>query len=162
FLSGLYFRGKLAYAERFADPPAGMSGAQVITANRGLVPAETVVTVDELRAFGQVDIDAEDPRYLRPLEESLAPLVADRSLQVVLLGSLATPKYILPLFAALGERVLFPSEFVGRGDMSRGAMLLRAAREGRPLEYLPLVDPVQPGERAPRKRKKSPVPSDSG
>ena len=117
--------------------------------------------VAERRALGQGESDAADPRDRRPREESLAPLAADRSLTLVLLGSLATPKYILPLFAALGERVLFPAAFVGRGDMSRGAMLLRAAREDRPLEYLPLADPVQPAKPG-RKRKKSPVPADSG
>src|SRR5438552_15335378 len=38
FLSGLYFRGKLTYAETFARPPARAAGILVITTNAGLQP----------------------------------------------------------------------------------------------------------------------------
>jgi hypothetical protein len=38
FISGLNFRGKLAYARAFAPAPPGMPGAFVITPSRGLVP----------------------------------------------------------------------------------------------------------------------------
>ncbi len=68
FVSGLYFKGKLAYALAFARPPdpgaplAG-SGALVITPTAGLRPVETAVTPDALRAFAAVDIAADDPRY---------------------------------------------------------------------------------------------------
>jgi hypothetical protein len=143
FLSGLYFRGKLAYADRFAEPPEGESGVQVITTNRGLIPAETSIRLADLRAFGQVDIDPDDPRYRSPLDGDLARLASSSSLTVVLLGSIATPKYVTPLLASFGERLLFPSAFVGRGDMSRGSLLLRAAREGRPLDYLPVLGAVR-------------------
>jgi hypothetical protein len=63
FMSGLYFRGKLAYAECFALPSSGLAGALVITPNRGLLPAHTRVGPAELRAFGTVDIRPDDPRY---------------------------------------------------------------------------------------------------
>src|SRR5215211_9509054 len=63
FLSGLYFRGKLAYAERFARPPAGVPGVQVITTNRGLLSADTPVTSDELRAFAATEIHADEASY---------------------------------------------------------------------------------------------------
>src|SRR6266853_118967 len=43
---------------------------------------------------------------------------------IVLLGSIASAKYVEPLLAVLGERLLFPPSFVGRGDMSRGGLLL--------------------------------------
>jgi hypothetical protein len=43
------------------------------------------------------------------------------------------------LLDVVGERLLFPTDFVGRGDMSRGALLLRAAREGRELAYEPVA-----------------------
>ena len=139
FLSGLYFRGKLAYAIRFARPPAGIAGVQVITANRGLVPVDTPVSPAELRAFGAVDIHPDDPRYRGPLERDVARL-ADRSdLELVLLGSVATAKYVGVLLDLVGERLLFPTDFVGRGDMSRGALLLRSAREGRELNYEPVA-----------------------
>ncbi len=60
-------------------------------------------------------------------------------LEVVLLGSVATGKYVDVLLEALGDRLVFPIEFLGRGDMSRGAMLLRAVREERELEYAPVT-----------------------
>ena len=139
FLSGLYFRGKLAYATRFARPPAGIAGVQVITANRGLVAADAVVGREELRAFGSVDIQADDPRYRGPLTRDVAQLAEEPGLELVLLGSVATGKYVDVLLDVVGERLLFPTDFVGRGDMSRGALLLRSAREGRELSYEPVA-----------------------
>src|SRR3954471_1429489 len=74
FLSGLYFRGKVAYARAFANPPAGVAGALAITSNRGLLPIDVPVTLDALRSFGCVDIDADDPQYREPLERDAATL----------------------------------------------------------------------------------------
>ena len=103
FLSGLYFRGKVAYARRFAAPPAGLEPALVITTTQGLVPMNQVITADTLRAFERVDIDLSEPRYARPLQRTAQAL--ERSLggadQVVLLGSIASGKYVellLPIF----------------------------------------------------------------
>src|SRR5215212_3787021 len=53
FLSGLYFRGKLAYAQRFANPPPGAHGQWIITTNRGLLPVDTLVTLDDLAKMGR-------------------------------------------------------------------------------------------------------------
>ena len=53
----------------------------------------------------------------------------------MLLGSIATGKYLDLLLPILGERLLFPRAFAGVGDMRRGAMLLRAAASGEELEY---------------------------
>jgi hypothetical protein len=146
FLSGLYFRGKLTYAGRFACPPAGYSGAQVITTDRGLMAAEAPITVRDLREFGTVDIRADHPRYRDPLQRDVSSLGPD--VQVVLLGSVATGKYVDVLLEVMGERLLFPIDFVGRGDMSRGALLLRAARDGRELAYEPVASTVRKGPRA--------------
>lgn len=137
FLSGLYFRGKLAYASRFARPPTAVSGVQVITANQGLMAAEARVGMSDLRAFGSVDIQADDPRYRAPLVRDVARLAEDPAVDLVLLGSVATGKYLDVLLDVVGERLLFPTDFLGRGDMSRGALLLRAAGEGRELAYEP-------------------------
>src|SRR3954467_14709845 len=64
FLSGLYFRGKMAYANRFAAlPAADLCGQLVITTNRGLLPAETLVTLKDLEKMGTIPIDADDRRY---------------------------------------------------------------------------------------------------
>ena len=151
FLSGLYFRGKLAYARAFATAPEPQAGTLVITTERGLVPPATRITSRDLCAFADVDIGGGDERYLGPLRrdvQQLATAVPDA--EVVLLGSIATGKYVDTLLDALGERVVFPREFVGRGDMSRGGLLLRQVREGHELEYIPVAGAVRHGARPPK------------
>ncbi|HYC31983.1 MAG TPA: hypothetical protein VEB59_06805 [Gemmatimonadales bacterium] len=147
FLSGLYFRGKLTYAREFARPPAGTAGAQVITTNRGLLDVDTPVGVEDLRAFGGVDIRPDEQRYRTPLVRDLERLAGVGELELVLLGSVATGKYVDVLLDVVGERLLFPTDFVGRGDMSRGALLLRAARERVELPYEPVATAVRRGAR---------------
>jgi hypothetical protein len=152
FISGLYFRGKLAYAQAFAQVPSGMSGAFVITAGRGLVPPEQHITLAELRAMLLVPIDANHAGYREPLERDARMLagICGRSCELVLLGSIATPKYVEPLLAILGERLVFPAEFAGRGDMSRGGLMLRCVRAGVPLTHVPVVTGERHGPRPPR------------
>jgi len=135
-ISGLYFRGKLAYALAFARPPEGCAGIQVIVPGRGLCAHDTVIDRRELRAIARVRVDAGERRYTGPLRRDAARLAARLHEQdgAVLLGSIATRKYLDPL-SVLGARLRFPEEFVGRGDMSRGALLLRCAAEGRELHY---------------------------
>src|ERR1700730_9229670 len=67
FISGLYFRGKLAYARTFAQSSPGVPGAFVITACRGLVPPETPITLQELQEISAVPIEPSDARYRVPL-----------------------------------------------------------------------------------------------
>ena len=150
FLSGLYFRGKLAYANAIARPDR--SRVLVITPTRGLVPAITPVTLSDLREFAQVDIEEGDPRYRKPLERDLRRLVRQLSprCEVILLGSVATGKYLSVLLDILPERVRFPAEFVGRGDMSRGGLLLRCAVDGTELAYIPVQGAVRKGKRPPK------------
>ncbi len=151
FTSGLYFRGKLAYAERFARPPEEAAGVLVITSGRGLLPPSTRVTAEELRELARVPVDPRDPRYRGPLERDLHRLVAAApASEVVLLGSIASGKYVDVLLAALGERLLFPEAFVGRGDMSRGGLLLRCVDSGEELSYAPVAGAVRHGARPPR------------
>jgi hypothetical protein len=151
FLSGLYFRGKWAYARAFASPPPGASGSYVITTNRGLVPPETPITLPELRGMGCVDIDHEDVRYRGPLERDLRTLAAGcNDCPFVLLGSVATAKYVDILLGVLGERLLFPEEFAGRGDMSRGGLMLRCVEERRELTYVPVATAIRHGKRPPK------------
>ena len=156
FVSGLYFRGKLTYARRFAAPddhagPAG-SGVHIITANVGLREPDTYITVKALLAFADGEVDPSNPRYRRPLEQSARALGAEIGLDcdVVLLGSVASPKYVDVLAGIFGERLRFPIDFVGRGDMSRGGLLLRKAQEGIELEYAPVVGTVRHGTRPPK------------
>src|SRR5207247_10086148 len=68
FLSGLYFRGKLAYATAFARPALGTPGVFVITPTRGLVDAKKRIHLDDLREFATVDIHEDDSRYRVPIE----------------------------------------------------------------------------------------------
>jgi hypothetical protein len=156
FISGLYFRGKLTYARRFAAPdhpagPAG-SGVYIITANAGLRDPDTCVTVEAMLAFADGQVDPANARYRRPLERSARALAAEigPDCEVILLGSVASPKYVDVLNGIFGERLRFPLDFVGRGDMSRGGLLLRKAREGVELEYAPVAGTVLHGARPPK------------
>ena len=151
FLSGLYFRGKLAYARRYARPPEGTPGVLIITAGAGLVEAEEPVTLNHLERFARVPIDAAEERYARPLDRA-ARRLAERAdgCEIVLLGSIASGKYVDILGKVFKERLLFPADFVGRGDMSRGGLLLRRAREGTELEYRPVLGAVRRGHRPPK------------
>ena len=152
FVSGLYFRGKLAYAAAFAAPPDGLPAAFVITPGRGLLPPDTPVTIEELREIAGVPIELDNPRYREPLERDARILdaAAGPGCDYVLLGSMATPKYVEPLERVFGERLLFPAEFVGRGDMSRGGLMLRCARLGVELSYVPVRTAVRHGPRPPK------------
>src|SRR5688500_8725135 len=125
FVSGLYFRGKLAYARRFARPPdpsdpVAAGGVLVITPNAGLRAADTLVTVESFRSFATADVDARNPLYRKPLEDAARALLASigPECEVVLLGSVASGKYVDVLLPIFGRQLTFPFHFVGRGDMS--------------------------------------------
>jgi hypothetical protein len=152
FLSGLYFRGKVAYANAFARPPRARSGVLVITPTRGLVDARTRIHLDDLREFAEVDIHKDDPRYRIPIERDALQLAAKLPIQseVILLGSIATGKYVDVLLANFGERLRFPADFVGRGDMSRGGLMLRCAADRKELSYLPVAGAIVNGKRPPK------------
>jgi hypothetical protein len=152
FLSGLYFRGKIAYANAFARCANGMCGALVITPTRGLVDATTKIGIDDLREFAEVDIAADDPRYRKPLQRDAKRLAKKLPLQsdIVLLGSIATGKYVDVLLKNFQERLRFPSDFVGRGDMSRGGLLLRCAADRQELPYIAVAGAVVSGKRPPK------------
>lgn len=152
FMSSLYFRGKLAYANAFGAPPAGWAGALVIAPGRGLMSADLPIRVEDLRAMAAIPVDPEEPRYREPLVRDAAALerALGRDGRAVLLGSVATEKYVRPLLEVFGDRLHFPAAFVGRGDMSRGGLLLRCTRTGTPLEYAPVRGAVRHGARPPR------------
>lgn len=152
FISGLYFRGKLAYAERFANPPAGVAGVHIITAAAGLLLPRESVTLARLRTICAACVDPDDAKYRQPLDrdaQSLRAVIAPDT-QVVLLGSISTPKYVLPLLEVFGERLYFPQDFVGRGDMSRGGLLLRCCSSESPLKYVPVLSTPRRGRRPPK------------
>ncbi|MGZ3445125.1 MAG: hypothetical protein ACXWLG_06130 [Myxococcaceae bacterium] len=144
FTSGLYFRGKLTYARTFG-------ASWVITQGAGLVDPGHRITPADLDRWAKVRIDLADARYRRPLERD-ARALAERlpDAEVVLLGSIASDKYVDLLLDVFDDRLLFPVDFVGRGDMSRGGLLLRSARSGTELTYGPVRGAVRRGPRPPR------------
>lgn len=159
FLSGLYFRGKIAYAGAFARPPAMTAGSLIITSNRGLLSPETPLSLADLRDFGTVDIASEDERYRVPLQRDarrLAEAIGPDG-EVVLLGSVATGKYVDVLMEVFAQRLLFPSDFAGRGDMSRGGLMLRCAAAGQELNYVPVATAMRHGKRPPKLEPISPI-----
>jgi hypothetical protein len=142
FLSGLYFRGKLAYGRLFSRPPPGVPGVLVITPSAGLRPDHRPIRQEDLRRFAHVAIDKRNELYRRPFKRDARRLAAATgpNCEIVLLGSIATAKYTEILTEAFGDRVLVPAEFIGRGDMSRGGLLLRCVREQRELEYIRVTE----------------------
>jgi len=139
FLSALYFRGKLAYARAFARPPEACIGVAIITPTAGLLSCEAAIGMALLRSFSRVPISAKNQRYRTSLcraAKNWAELIGP-ACEVVLLGSIASTKYLSLLLPIFGERLRVPAQFVGLGDMSRGGLLLRCVREQRELDYIP-------------------------
>ena len=145
FLSSLYFRGKIAYARHFARPPEDLpsSGVLVIAPGFGLVPDGWRLTARRVETLRGTPIDLKNPDYCEPMRQHAEMLegALPEGTQVVLLGSIATGKYVDLLLPVFGDRLVFPRCFVGIGDMSRGSVLLRAVREDQELEYCNLDVP---------------------
>ena len=149
FLSGLYFRGKLTYARAFASPPGAM---RIITTNRGLLPPGEHVGPRDLLDFADCDLSKAGESFVGPLLRDAKRLFSDApaDARVVLLGSIATNKYVGSLLDVFGDRLLFPRDFIGRGDMSRGGLMLRAADDRQELEYIAVRTAVRHGKRPPK------------
>ena len=156
FMSSLYFRGKIAYARRFAGRPPGLGeGIFVILPGSGLVPPEWPLTREGFERLRRTPIDVKSRAYVGPLRAA-ARYVEERlgeGGRAVLLGSVATGKYVDVLRPVFGDRLLFPRCFAGVGDMARGALLLRAARSGEELDYATLDEPRH-RRQEPRKERK--------
>jgi hypothetical protein len=152
FISSLYFRGKITYARAFGRSPPGVDGTLVITPGDGLVPAHEPLTLERMSAWAAVEIDDRNDAFTAPLVSAVEALerAHGATTRFVLLGSVATNKYVRPLARVFGDHLLFPSEFVGRGDMSRGGLLMRAVRAGAELQYAPVEGAVRHGRRPPR------------
>jgi hypothetical protein len=145
WLSALYFRGKLTYARAFAT-----KGVYVMAPGLGLRDPGSQIFTHDLESMGQVTIESD--AFIGPLRRDAEriKLRAGKRTRAVLLGSIATGKYITTLLDVFGERLVFPASFVGRGDMSRGGLLLRAARSGEELEYVPVAGATLHGKRPPK------------
>src|SRR5262245_7129374 len=90
FLSGLYFRGKSIYANRFVRPYKKVPGVYVIISNHGLLPIETNITKEDVISFGEIPIDPADKRYVQNLQNAAAELLKKLppNADVILLGSI--------------------------------------------------------------------------
>ena len=141
FFSALYFRGKLAYARTFARLPANGHGVLIIMPMAGLLPHDTAVQFSRLRGFARVPIHKKHQLYRRSLLRTARALAADMppDCEIILLGSIASGKYLEILTHVLGDRLRVPADFIGLGDMSRGGLLLRCVRKQRELEYISAV-----------------------
>ena len=122
-MSGLYFRGKITYARKFGR-------AFVITPDQGLIPAETTITSQVLIRFADAEIDLGNPGYRTPLEQTARALADEAGARcAVRAARQRRVGEICPgaerRFSVRGSS--FRRTFVGRGDMSRGGLLLRAA-----------------------------------
>ena len=151
FLSGLYFRGKLTYARAFASAGTATE-IRIITTNRGLLTPEVRVWPKNVDDFACVDLGSAGESFEKPLVDdatTLARTLGDAAV-AVLLGSIATNTYVGPLGRVFRDRLVFPREFIGRGDMSRGGLLLRQAAAGEELEYIPVASAVRHGKRPPK------------
>jgi hypothetical protein len=143
FVSGLYFRGKLAYARCFGHAPAGQPSGYVMTAGGGLCTPEERVSLERLQGWAKVPIRHDNPHFTAPLVRHASALreSSPPDTRFVLLGSVASEKYVSPLRDVFGADLLFPSQLAGLGDMSRGALLLGAVRDRRELAYAPVRSP---------------------
>ncbi|MPZ78640.1 MAG: hypothetical protein GEU77_19235 [Deltaproteobacteria bacterium] len=141
FFSALYFRGKLAYARSFARPPIQNTGVLIITPTAGLLPDRARVRLSRLRGFSRVPISEKNRRYRSSLLRAVRQLALEigPDCEVILLGSIASGKYLDILSRVFGDQLRVPAEFIGRGDMSRGALLLRCVKEQRELNYIPVA-----------------------
>jgi len=158
FMSGLYFRGKVAYAKAFGRRVDPGPSAFIITPTRGLQPPDVLVDRNVIEEFAALDVAHDEPRYRDPLVADARALAAALAgdARVVLLGSVATAKYLDVLASTFQSRLYFPSAFIGRGDMSRGGLMLRSASSGEELEYVALSAATT--RRGPRPPKLAPLP----
>jgi hypothetical protein len=143
FMSALYFRGKIAYARHFGSSEAPGNGVFVIAPGFGLVEADWRITGERMKKMRRTEVDLAARNYTRPMREAATALAGSigNDAEVVLLGSVATGKYVDLLLPVFGSRLKFPRVFAGLGDMSRGGLMLRAVREGVELDYVTLDAP---------------------
>lgn len=140
FVSGLYFRGKVTYARTFGKAPPGLPASFIMTAGGGLCGLDDPVHLARLEGWQNIRVSESNPHFTAPLQRQTSELL-DRhpEARFVLLGSIASNKYVAPLREVLGERLFYPERLAGLGDMARGSLLLAAAADGRELTYVPFA-----------------------
>ena len=147
FLSGLYFRGKLEYARAFARAPEARDGVHVITITDGLVSPDAPIFAADLERYARcADGTAAAVAKLQATAVALSDRVG-ASADVVLLGSVSTGKYTDLLAPIFGDRLLFPRDVLHIGQLARGALFLRHARDREELEYMAVSEIIRAGRR---------------
>jgi hypothetical protein len=143
FMSALYFRGKIAYALHFGGP----ENSFIIAPGFGLVPPTWTLDQERMKKMSRTDVDVKDRRYVKTLRDTATKVATtlDGDAEVVLLGSVASGKYVDILLPIFGDQLRFPHAFAGLGDMSRGGLMLRAVRANVELEYVTLDKPRHRG-----------------
>ena len=108
--------------------------------------------MDDLASLAKTDSDPSSEQFRTPLQRDVATVAQalGRCGEPVLLGSIASPKYVEVLLSAFPQELLFPAEFVGRGDMSRGGLMLRSVDARLELSYVPVRSAARRGGRPPR------------
>ena len=91
FISGLYFRGKVAYSDAFGSAPQDLPPAVVIVQGLGLLPLQTLMTAEKLTAAGAVSIERDHIAYRTALlrDAKAVKSASGASCQFVLLGMTA-------------------------------------------------------------------------
>jgi hypothetical protein len=149
FLSGLYFRGKLEYARAFAHSSGeDAGGVYIITMTDGLVSPDARISLADLERYALCREGA--AAAISTLESTARELFQriGSDGEVVLLGSVGTGKYTDLLAPIFGERLLFPRDVLHIGQLARGALFLRRARERHELDYIPVAEIIRAGRRA--------------
>ena len=131
------------------SPSSGQNSLRKFVSRTSRSPSSRTAS---LRSRGMRTLRGAGVSARRPLEASAVELAARLAPgdEIVLLGSIASPKYVDVLTDVFGERLLFPRDFVGRGDMSRGGLLLRCVRSRQELSYVPVRGAVRNGRRPPK------------
>jgi hypothetical protein len=111
----------------------------------GLVPHDMLIRMSTLRIFSRGAINVTNRRYCSSLQCSAKQLVRQvgSECEVVLLGSIASGKYLMLLSPIFARWLRVPAEFIGRGDMSRGGLLLRCVNDNRELTYIDVPKQAQ-------------------
>ena len=105
----------------------------MITPNRGLLAPSVRMTLDDLARLAKTDIDPCAEEFRKPLQQdakALAEALGPRG-QPVLLGSIATPKYVDVLLVSLSAGASFPGRIRWSGRHEPWGSL--ASLCGRPL-----------------------------
>ena len=129
------------YASRFGRPPPSLPPALVITPTRGLQSPSLPISRSLIEEFASLDWHRPTRAFWIRSSRVRVSFVHRSSQRCAWSCSGASRRAGTSSRWRASSRAgcNYPAEFVGRGDMSRGGLLLRHAEEGRELDYVPLA-----------------------